>query len=101
TVVANIEKDHAIPPVERQVAVGCAVQNLILLAEAAGFGTYWRTGPMAYDAVVKRGLGLSESEEIIAFVYVGTAAGEVPKRSIQSVTQVTQRWSGGKPQAWV
>jgi nitroreductase len=92
--VASIEPEHKIPVVEQQVAVGCAVQNALLAAEAAGFGAYWRTGPMAYHPKVKSGLGLGANEEIIGFVYIGSPGGEAGKRPSQSIAEVTQRWAG-------
>ena len=100
TVVARIEPEHPIPAVERRVAVGCAVQNFLLAAEAAGFGAYWRTGPMAYNETVKQGLGLVVHEEILAFVYVGTSAGSAANRPVQSVADVTQRWNGAMTTPW-
>lgn len=99
--VANITPEHKIPVVEQQVTVGCAVHNALLVAEAAGFGAYWRTGPMAYNDKVKAGLGLGEHEEIIGFVYLGTPGGEAGKRPTQSAAEVTQRWEGvDKVLAW-
>lgn len=99
--VATITPEHKIPVVEQQITVGCAVHNALLVAEAAGFGAYWRTGPMAYHPKVKAGLGLGASEEIIGFVYLGTPSGEPGKRPEQSVAEVTQRWEGvDKLLAW-
>ena len=45
-----------------------------LAAYAHGFGSVWRTGAYAASQVIKLGLGLVESEEIIGFLYVGTPA---------------------------
>ena len=39
----------------------------------------WKTGGPAYDPIVKRALGLEVRDQIIGFVYLGTAtmAGQV------------------------
>lgn len=57
--------------VEDRYAIGAAAENLLLAAHAKGLGGYWRTGPAAEFAGVKRHLGLGEAEEIAGFIYVG------------------------------
>ena len=48
---------------------------MILAAEAIGYGTMWKTGDAAYDAIVKKGLNLAVTDQIVAFFYVGTREG--------------------------
>jgi nitroreductase len=62
-----------IPAVEQIVAVGAAAQNILLAAHALGFGAMWRTGAPAYDPAVKTALGLAATDEIVGFLYLGTA----------------------------
>jgi len=57
--------------VEEVAATAAAVQNMLVAAEALGLGAMWRTGPAAYDSMVKRHLGLPETAHVLAFVYVG------------------------------
>lgn len=71
--------DHAhpkIPAVEQVASMAAAVQNLQLAAEALGFAAMWRTGPLAASPLVKQALGAAVTDEIVAFLYVGTADGE-------------------------
>lgn len=72
-VVARRQGDR-IPWQEQLAAVAAATQNLLLAAEALGFGTMWRTGPNAYDHRIKGALNLEAEDEIVGFVYVGTVA---------------------------
>ena len=75
-VAAAVQPDHPnIPAIEQILAVGAGVQNMILAAEAIGYGTMWKTGDAAYDAIVKKGLNLAVTDQIIAFFYVGTREG--------------------------
>lgn len=60
--------------VENIAAAAAAVQNMLLTAEEMGLACMWRTGDAAYDAQVKKWLGLSPEEHIVAFVYVGYPA---------------------------
>ncbi len=72
-----------IPPIERVLAVGAAVQNLLLAAHALGYGAVWKTGAAAYDAAVKGALGLTPADHLIAIVHVGTALASAPVRQPQ------------------
>jgi len=36
----------------------------------------WRTGELAYNEQVKQGLGISEQDEIVGFLYIGTPCKE-------------------------
>ena len=80
-----------IPEIEQILAVGAAVQNMMLAAHALGFGSMWKTGAAAYDAGVKRLLKLDEHDHIVAFLYVGTVAAVGPLVPA-SIDQVV-RWS--------
>lgn len=69
---------HKVPVWEQLVATGCAAQNLQLALHAMGFGCMWRTGEMAADPTVKAAFGLAEVDQIVGYLYVGTAL-EQPK----------------------
>jgi len=64
-----------VPDWEQWLSLGASVQNLLLTLHAEGFAAMWRTGDLTALSAVKQGLGLTESEEIGGFIYVGTAAG--------------------------
>ena len=57
-----------------------------------GLGAVWRTGALAYHPVVRRGLGLAENEQIIAFLYVGQPAGERKQVPQLAVDDFLKRW---------
>jgi nitroreductase len=69
-----------IPEIEQMLAVGAAVQNLLLAAHALGYGAVWKTGHGAYDAHVKAALGLQPTDHIIAMVHIGTPLAVNPVR---------------------
>lgn len=74
-VAAHTKPSDKIPDVEQIISTGAAAQNIMLAAHALGFGAMWRTGPAAYDATVKRALGLAPEDAIIGFLYIGTRGG--------------------------
>lgn len=63
-----------IPAAEQVGAATAAAQNLLLAAHALGYGAMWKTGAAAYDADVKKTLGLAPEDHIVAFIYLGTIA---------------------------
>ena len=63
-----------IPEVEQIASVAAGVENMVLAAQALGYGTMWKTGVAAYDAQAKTALGLSAGDHIVAFLYLGTTA---------------------------
>ncbi len=71
-VAAKLVPQHKIPPVEQLLAAGAAAQNLLVAAHAMGYGSAWKTGAPAYDARVKRALGLDEQDQIVGFLYLGS-----------------------------
>ncbi|MDO6460119.1 nitroreductase [Granulosicoccaceae sp. 1_MG-2023] len=80
TVVADITPDHPkTPETEQILSAGAAAQQLILAANALGFGAIWLTGPNAHAPEVKEALGIAEKDHIVGFVYLGTATIDKPQ----------------------
>ncbi|GAA5136462.1 nitroreductase family protein [Alloalcanivorax gelatiniphagus] len=74
--VAEITENHKIPAWEQVLAVGAAVQNIMVAAHALGLGAMWRTGDLANDPDVKPRLGFADKDQVVGFVYLGTPAVE-------------------------
>lgn len=72
-VVAKLTDHPKVPQIEQQIAAGCAAHGILLAAFAQGVDAIWRTGSMAFDPMVFRGLGLEENEQITGFLYLGKA----------------------------
>jgi len=79
---AKLVKGHKIRESEQMLSAGAAVENIMLAANARGFGAMWKTGAPAYDAAVKQALGIAPDSEIVGFLYIGTQVGggiQVPR----------------------
>ena len=72
---ARIKSPERIPEIEQVLSAGAAAQNILLAANALGFGAMWRTGDAAYDDDVKTALGLLPADKIVGIIYLGTDAG--------------------------
>jgi nitroreductase len=57
--------------IENIVAAAAACQNLLIAAQAEGLAVKWRTGEWAVDGKVKKFLGFSADQHLIAFLYIG------------------------------
>lgn len=64
--------------IENVCAAAAAVQNLLLAAHALGLGAKWRTGSPASEPRVKKFLGLHPDQDLIAFIYIGLPAANIP-----------------------
>ena len=65
---------------------------MLLAAFAQGLGAMWRTGSLAYDPLVKNGLGLSSEEKIIGFLYIGTIHGGTKQPCEADFQPYFQEW---------
>jgi nitroreductase len=93
-VIARIDEHHPkIPAQEQLLSAGCVAYNLLLGAQALGFGAQWLTGWAAYDGEVARELGLGANERIIAFVHIGTAKEPAPERARPALADVWSEWT--------
>jgi len=90
--VASPIESPKIPEIEQILSAGAAAHNVLLAANALGFGSIWLTGANAYDEYVRAGLGIGPEEYIIGFLYIGTPAIEFPPRPIPEVSRHHTQW---------
>lgn len=92
-VAAQIRDDPKVPEIEQVLSAGAAAQLMMVAAHAQGFGGVWRTGDMAYNDIVKQGLGLATKDHIVGFLYLGTAAAPAKPAEVDVNTYV-RAWNG-------
>jgi len=74
-VVLRIVRDHPRVSVSDQMlAAGCAIENMLLAASALGYAGCLRSGHSATSRRVRLALGLSNDEDLAAFLMLGTPA---------------------------
>jgi nitroreductase len=74
-------RDPDIPAPERLVSLGCAIQNMLLAAHAAGFGAGLTSGQAMRSSRMRELFGLGAGEEPVCFVNIGTVSKRKPLRS--------------------
>lgn len=96
-VVASTAPAHKIPVAEQLQSAGLAAYNLLLGAQALGYGAQWLTGWAAYDAGVAALLGLGADERIVAFVHIGTPRDTPPERERPDPETKVADWQPAVP----
>lgn len=93
-VIGTIAHGHRIPEVEQRLSGGAVCFQLLLAAQAHGFGAQWLTGWAAYHPAIHARLGLAPDEEILGFVHIGTASSEAPERERPDAAALLTDWAG-------
>lgn len=62
-----------IPPLERVLSAGCAVQNMLLMATAMGFASSLTSGKALQSPGLRALFSLQDDEQAVCFVSLGTA----------------------------
>jgi nitroreductase len=93
TVIGCPVAGHKVPEVEQLLSGGALCMNLLLAAQAMGFGAQWLTGWMAYDPVIQHRLGLVAGEQILGFIHIGTPQGEAPERLRPALADKLAVWT--------
>ena len=93
-VVAILGEDSKIPVSERFSSAACVAFQLLQAAQAEGFAAQWLTGWLAYDRpFLEHTLGLSEHEQLIGTIAIGTPTLEAPERERPDVAALLQDWA--------
>ncbi|MFI9652877.1 nitroreductase family protein [Guyparkeria halopsychrophila] len=93
--IAREEADHAkIPETEQLLSAGIATHQVLLAAQALGFGAVWLTGMRVYDENVMRPLGLAENERLIGLINIGQIKEGAPTRGKRRREATIDRWTG-------
>ncbi len=81
-----------VPEIEQLYSAAAAALQLLNAALAAGWGANWLTGFAAHDReFVEQGLGLTPTENIVAFMVIGTQTRVPPERPRPDLAAKT-RW---------
>ena len=79
-ILVNTIKNHPkVPNIEQKLSTAASAQNILLSLNALGYSGIWRTGKLAFNPFVASKLNLTENQEILGYLYVGTADGKNKK----------------------
>jgi nitroreductase len=92
--VSRVVPTPGVPEIEQMLSCGAACQNLVLAANAIGYGTCWVTEWYAFNARIAKVLGLADNEHVAGFIYIGTATERQPDRDRPQLSDIVTRWNG-------
>jgi nitroreductase len=90
--ICCIKKHKKVPEIEQMLSLAAGVQSMLLMAFALGLGAYWRTGDLCYNALVASHLGLSTTEKLCGFVYLGTKVEKNTLKEELNIEDFTSYW---------
>ena len=76
------------------MSAGAACMNLVVAANALGFGTAWLTEWYAYDRCVLETLGLKPHETMAGFIHIGRPAEARADRDRPALAGIVTRIEG-------
>ena len=90
--IASYQTHPKVPEIEQSMSAAVGMGYLLLALESAGFGGMWRTGAMAYNPMIARGLGLDDNEVITGFLYTGSVNENKPGVPRPEQKDFVRRW---------
>jgi nitroreductase len=93
-VISRPRAHPAIPDWEKFLSGGAAAMNLLLAANALGFGANWISNWYSDDEEGRAILGLAPDERVIGFVHIGSHSGEIPERPRPDLSEIVSEYSG-------
>ncbi len=91
-VAAHTSEHPKVPILEQQLSAGTAAHAILLALHALGYAGVWRTGSIAFDPLVRDGLGFGHNEEIIGFLYVGSRDGNAKPLPDLNTANYVRTW---------
>ena len=79
-ILVNTFKKHPkVPAIEQKLSTATAAQNIMLALNTMNYSSIWRTGKLAFNKEIQTKLNLSDNQEILGYLYIGTSIGENKK----------------------
>ena len=86
-ILVNSIKNHPkVPEIEQKLSTAASAQNILLSLNALGYSAIWRTGKLAFNPFIASRLNLEANQEILGYIYVGTADGtnkKIPELDVE------------------
>ena len=98
-IVDALKGDADIDLHERIVSAGCAVQNMLLMATAMGYGSALTSGKALKSSGLRRLFRLTSGEHALCFLSVGTAESRRSGRVRPQICDYATRLPGEEPRA--
>lgn len=88
-IVSSPKPHPKIPDWEQHLSAGASCQNLLIAAQSMGFAAQWLTQWYTYDEKINDHLGLSDTEMMAGYIYIGTASEPPKERARPEIDDIT------------
>ena len=92
-VVSRAAVHPKIPEWEQVMSAGAVCYNLVVAANAFGYGATWLTEWYAFDERAKPALGVEADEKVAGFIHIGTRT-EAPFERVRPALEDIVTWRG-------
>jgi nitroreductase len=93
-VVSIVRENAKIPQWEMFLSGGAAAMNLVLAANALGYGANWISNWYSDTQEGRAILGFRPDERVVGFVHIGSVAGDTPERPRPDIAGLVSDYSG-------
>lgn len=94
-IIARIEVEHPkIPASDQWLAVGAALENMLLATQSLGFAAAIRSGKFLETRPMREGFGLTANEHLVSLVAIGTPVEWPPEKPKPALDRVFGVWNG-------
>ena len=90
--IAKHKEHPKVPQIEQVASTACAIHSMQMAAVAQGYQGIWRTGIYSQDENLREMFYLDDEDEIVGFLYLGTAACETLDRSSLDPEDFFEYW---------
>lgn len=94
-VISKLVPSLKIPEWEQVLSTGAVAMNLLLAAQAMGFGANWITDWYSADADALALLGVGAGERVAGFVFIGSPAADPQERVRPDLREIVSVWRPG------
>lgn len=91
-VVSRAAPHPKIPVSEQVLSSAACCQNLLIAAQAMGFGAAWLTNWFAFDRRFLDRIGLASGETVTGFVHIGTPTQAIEERPRPALADIVTRF---------
>ncbi|WP_114105654.1 nitroreductase [Hyphomonas sp. CACIAM 19H1] len=91
-VVSSPVDDGKTPVWEQELSAGALCYNLLLAANACGWGGVWLSEWIMFSPEVNALLGLKQTERLAGFIYIGTATAHPQERIRPDLQGLVMAW---------
>lgn len=91
-VIFRPDRNASIPVQEQAMSVGAACENILLAAEAMGYGGMLLSGAEVQTQALRQTFALADGEELVGFIGLGSVANPPGPKDRPAVDEVLSEW---------